>query len=114
MAVPHPQVARGLAFIKAHFNEPITLDDISQNCGMSRNGLERAFVKHLGVTPSAELRLMRIAQAKKMLTETEDKLGRIAFDCGYSNSSNLGVAFKRAVGMTPRAYRLKYAINRGG
>ena len=108
LAVPHTSVVKALGFIKEHYHQPITLEDIGQYVGMSKRGMEKAFLKHLNVSPATELRRIRLDNAKRMLTETDGKISVIARDCGYSNSSNLSFAFNRETGMAPRVYRNRY------
>ncbi len=109
LAVPHPAVVRALQFIKDNFGEPITLEDVAQSTGMSKRGIEKAFLKHLGRSPAVELRRCRLDNAKRMLAETDDKIEYIARQCGYSNSSNLSFALGRDAGLSPRAYRKEFA-----
>jgi LacI family transcriptional regulator len=109
LAIEHPAVAKAVRYIKEHFGEPITIEDIIEFTGLSKRGLEKAFEKHLGRTPASELRRIRLDEAKRLLTETKDKIDSIALDCGYSNSSNLSCAFRRDTKMSPRAYRLKFS-----
>jgi LacI family transcriptional regulator len=111
LAVPHTAVVMALKFIKDHYAEPITLEDIGEHAGMSKRGMEKAFLKHLGFSPATELRRIRLDNAKRMLTETDAKISAIAYDCGYSNSSNLSFAFNRETGMSPRTYRTRYSKN---
>lgn len=109
LAVSHPAVARAIRFIKQNYKSPITIEDIGEYAGLSKRGLEKAFLKHMNRSPAAELRRIRIDIAKSMLTETDDKIDYIALECGYSNSSNLSCAFKKDTGMSPRNYRVKYS-----
>jgi len=108
LAVPHPAVVRARQFIKTAFGNPLTLEDIAASAGMSKRGLEKAFRRHLGRTPAVELRRIRVDNAKRMLTETDEKIDTIARGCGYSNSSNLSFALNRETGMSPRAYRKEF------
>lgn len=108
LAIDHPCVVKAVQFIKSRFQEPIILDDIAASAGLSKRGLEKAFLKHLGRTPAAELRRIRLDTAKKLLTESDEKIQTIAVETGYSNSSNLSFAFNRDTGMSPKAYRRKY------
>ncbi|MBI9020631.1 MAG: DNA-binding transcriptional regulator [Verrucomicrobia bacterium] len=112
LAVPHLAVVQALKYIKEHFQEPITLEDIGTHAGMSKRGMEKAFLKHLGFSPATELRRIRLDTAKKLLTETDEKISAIAYDCGYSNSSNLSFAFNRECDMSPRTYRNRYSTRR--
>ncbi len=109
LAVEHPAVFKALRYIKAHYGEPITIDDIVDHVGLSKRGLEKAFEKHLGRTPASELRRIRLDKAKRLLTQTNDKIESIALECGYSNGSNLSCAFRRDTQLSPRAYRLKFS-----
>lgn len=108
LAVPHAAVVLALQYLKEHYHEAITIEDIGAYAGMSKRGMEKAFEKHLGCSPAGELRRIRLDNAMRMLTETDDKIAAIAHDCGYSNSSNLSFAFNRETGMSPRAYRNRY------
>jgi LacI family transcriptional regulator len=105
LAVEHPAVIKALQFTKSNFQNPITLEDVAEYAGMSKRGMEKAFQKYLGRSPAAELRRVRLDNAKRMLTETNCKIEAIAVDCGYSNSSNLSFAFNKETGMSPRTYR---------
>jgi len=109
LAIEHPAVATAVRYIKQHYGEPITIEDIIEYTGLSKRGLEKAFEKHLGRTPASELRRIRLDEAKRLLTETNDKIDSIALDCGYSNSSNLSCAFRRDTQMSPRTYRVQYS-----
>ncbi|MBL7077901.1 MAG: substrate-binding domain-containing protein [Kiritimatiellae bacterium] len=113
LAVEHPAVVKALRFTKENFHNPITLDDIAAYAGMSKRGMEKAFVKCLGRTPAVELRRIRLDSAKRMLTETNEKVETIARECGYSNSSNLSFAFNKETSMSPRAYRKHFRASRG-
>lgn len=108
LAVPHAGVAKALRLMRAAFGTPMTLDDVCEHVGMSKRGLEKAFRTHLQRSPAAELRRIRIDHAKRMLTQTDTKIEAIALDCGYCNSSNLSLAFKRDTKLSPRAYRRKF------
>ncbi|MEX0331895.1 MAG: substrate-binding domain-containing protein [Puniceicoccaceae bacterium] len=108
LAVTHPAVVNAIRFIRENFGQPITIEDICEYTGLSKRGLEKAFHKHLSRSPASELRRLRIQNAKRLLTETDDKVEYIALCCGYSNSSNLSCAFKKDTHMSPREYRQKY------
>ncbi|BCX49807.1 XylR family transcriptional regulator [Haloferula helveola] len=108
LAVPHAGVAKALRLMRAAFSTPMTLEDVCEHVGMSKRGLEKAFRTHLQRSPAAELRRIRIDHAKRMLTETDIKIEAIARECGYCNSSNLSLAFKRDTKLSPRAYRRKF------
>ena len=74
---------------------------------MSRRGMHKAFLEHLGRTPGQELQRIRIERAKKLLADTTQKIETIADDCGYQSINSFCVAFKRATGMSAKKFRDK-------
>jgi transcriptional regulator GlxA family with amidase domain len=72
---------------------------------MSRRGLHKAFLEHLGRTPGQELHRVRIELAKRLLTESSHKMEVLAGMCGYQSANSFCVAFKQSTGMSPKQYR---------
>jgi LacI family transcriptional regulator len=105
LAVNHKGVARSLRFIWEHSHEPISVKDLVSVAAMSRRGLHKAFLEHLGRTPGQELQRVRIDRAKRLLAESSHKLEVLAEMCGYQSANSFCVAFKRATGMSPKQYR---------
>lgn len=105
LAVNHKGVARSLRFIWDHSHEPISVKDLVGVAAMSRRGLHKAFLEHLGRTPGAELHRVRIERAKKLLGEPGHKMETLAGMCGYQSANSFCVAFKQATGMSPKQYR---------
>lgn len=112
MSVNHPQVAKGLRFIWNHFREPIDVDAVAFHAGMSRRGLHQAFLEHIGRTPGQAIRSARIDLAKKLLSETTDKIETIAELCGYGSMNNFFIAFKTSVHVSPAVFRERVHRNR--
>ena len=107
LTIKHQGVARSLRFIWDHGHEPICIKDLVGVSAMSRRGLHKAFLEHLGRTPGQELQRVRIDRAKKFLTKTDQKVETIAHDCGYQSINSFCVAFKRATGMSAKKFREK-------
>ncbi|MEM9079208.1 MAG: substrate-binding domain-containing protein [Verrucomicrobiota bacterium] len=108
LAVSHPKVAEALQIMRANFGNGLTLEQVSEAVKMSKRGLEKAFQKHLSRSPATELRRIRLDHAKRMLAQTDTKIESIALECGYCNSSNLSLAFKKDTQLSPREYRQKF------
>jgi len=105
LTIKHQGVAKSLRYIWEHGHEPICIKDLVGVAGMSRRGLHKAFLEHLQRTPGQELQRVRIEQAKKFLSKTNQKVETIAHDCGYQSINSFCVAFKRATGMSAKKYR---------
>lgn len=105
IAVDHPRVASALRMIRENFAENIGVPEIAKAAGLSRQGLNKAFLHYLGRTPGAELRRVRIERARTLLISTEEKLEHIARAVGYASANSLCLAFSREVGISPDRYR---------
>jgi LacI family transcriptional regulator len=107
LTIRHQGVARSLNYIWEHGHKPICIKDLVSVAAMSRRGLHKAFLEHIGRTPGQELQRVRIERAKKLLTTTSQKVETIAHDCGYQSINSFCVAFKRTTGMSAKTFREK-------
>ncbi len=105
LAVNHKGVANSLRFIWEHCHEMIGVEDLVGVAAMSRRGLHKAFMEHLGRTPGQELQRVRIERAKRLLRESGYKLEVLSNMCGYQSANSFCIAFKQATGMSPKQYR---------
>lgn len=104
-AVNHEGLAKALRFISLHFSDNIDIEAVARNAGMSRRGLHQAFNEHLGRTPGEHLRATRMEFAKKLLSETSNKVEEVARRSGYPSLNSFFIAFKRFCGSPPAEYR---------
>jgi LacI family transcriptional regulator len=79
--------------------------DVAEKFGVSRAILETRFRKELKKSPNDFIREYQVKHVKKLLTETDLKLDRIAHLTGFTHPEYMSVLFKRVVGITPGAYR---------
>lgn len=105
LAITHDGLARALRFIGAHFTEDIGIGEIAQSARMCRRGIHYAFIRELRRTPAEHLLGVRLEEAKRLMTETEEKLEGIAERCGCKTARNLHRCFVRKFAVAPRAWR---------
>ena len=98
-----------LSYINAHLQEPLTLDQIAEACHISKYHLCHQFKEQVNMTVMQYITEQRITMAKIALLETDKSISVIAAENGYSNFSHFCRAFRQAEGITPAAYRKKYA-----
>jgi LacI family transcriptional regulator len=77
---------------------------------LSRRVLERQFTHYLGRSPHAEILRVRLGRVKQLLVETDLSVEAIAHLAGFEHPEYLSVAFKREVGLRPRAYRVQHDV----
>lgn len=74
--------------------------------GMSESAFYRAFRSLYGDSPARYLRRRRLERAAVSLVTTDQPIGHIALEAGYSKPGKFSAAFARELGMGPREYRM--------
>lgn len=92
-------------YLKAHYKDKITLQDLSDQFYISRYYLSHSFKKATGLTIMTYVQNLRIIEAQKQLRETNNKITDIAQSVGFPNVSAFGKTFKSITEMSPNQYR---------
>lgn len=119
LAFPDHEVARLVRYVRDHACGGLTVARMARALGTSRRTLERAFARHLGHSPSDEIRHVRLMRVRQLLGDTDAGLDTIARLAGFSYTESMRRAFKAEFGMSPKVYRSKQrargqADRRGG
>ena len=91
--------------IRKHKFEKLTLDQLAEDCRMSRSSFEKKFRQAFGVSPGRYLLDLKLAAAETMLRESRDSCAQIAEKCGFSNPFLFSRLFSKRYGIPPRDYR---------
>ncbi|MFP8944418.1 GlxA family transcriptional regulator [Streptomyces fenghuangensis] len=92
--------------------EPLTLELLARQAGVSPRTFSRRFAEDTGCTPMRWVMRARIDTARELLERSELSVERIAADVGLGTGANLRLHFRRVLGTTPSEYRRTFA--RGG
>jgi len=96
---------RVLAWLQGHYHEPATLRDAARAVGASVSAIAHRLPTETGKSYS-RLRLeLRIAEAKRLLAETDMGISEIAETCGFSDQSHFTRCFRTEVNLTPGRFR---------
>lgn len=96
---------RMLEFIRTHYQERITLDEIAAAGGVCRSKCCRIFRRYLGHTPNDYLNSFRLEKGMELLKSTDMTITEIAGACGFGSASYFTEMFTKQKGCSPRAYR---------
>ena len=98
-----------LAFMEHNFHRDISREEISRAAHLSPSHLSHLFKAHVGQGLRERLNHLRVARAAELLVRTENPLSQIALDCGFKEQSYFTKVFRRQMGFTPKAYRMRNA-----
>ena len=104
-AVRSPQIARALGRIHEAPERAWTLEELSQEAGLSRAAFARIFNASVGEPPHSYLTRWRMGIAAQLLEDTDLRLAEIAPRVGYRSEFSFSRAFKLARGVSPIQYR---------
>lgn len=88
-------------FISEHFSEPINVDDIAREIGMSKFHFFRLFKQVFNKSPYQYLMHKRLENALILIKKGNTSISEIAMDTGFSDIHAFSKAFKNAYGMSP-------------
>ncbi len=98
------EIERACEFIRQHFQERISLDQICRYAGLSKSTMLRAFTRSKGITPYRYLETIRINEAKALLQKGVLPV-EAAMRTGFSDQSHFTNYFTSFIGLAPGAYR---------
>ncbi|XHS76887.1 GlxA family transcriptional regulator [Burkholderiaceae bacterium UC74_6] len=96
-------------WIAAHYAQPAPVEAMAQRAGLTRRTLARRFRAATGQLPMDYVHALRIEQAKRIIERQAASIDEVASEVGYEDPTFFRRLFKREVGLTPAAYRRKFA-----
>lgn len=94
-----------ISYLKNHFAEKISSDDIAKHCHSNFDYLNRKFKQNLGKTIFQYLNEYRIEVSKIMLDSGLYNTSQIADKCGFCNEFYFSKVFKKQVGTSPSIFK---------
>lgn len=93
------------AYLKEHYREELSLEQLASVFGYSTAYLSRMFVKYAGIHYKEYLQSVRLEHAVRDLIETDRPIGEIALEHGFPNSKSFSKLFQKLYGELPKEYR---------
>lgn len=108
---PRALIARSVEYIRRHYAEPLTVEDLLAEMPVSRSYFMRLFRQYMGMAPYGYLLSYRITRAKELLVLTDLPVGEIARRAGFGSESNFSYRFLAMTGQSPTQYRSRAMTN---
>ena len=105
LGVEDADIRKALRAIQARGCTELSAAEVATTVGVPRRLLDRKFQRALGCTIHDELQRTKVAEAKRLLAETDHKLIVVSVRSGFAHAPQLCNVFKAIVGMSPMQYR---------
>ncbi len=92
-------------YIQDHYQNPITLSEISDVASMTEQSFSRWFRQTSGLTFVDYLMQLRTTVASNLLVNTNKAMTEVAAESGFNSSSSFNRAFLKIKGCSPREFR---------
>lgn len=98
------------AYMQAHLDEPLTLDQLAEAFGYERFHFAKTYRRLTGRAPLTHFLHLKMERAARLLDGGELRVGEVARVLGYDDAHYFSRQFRRLMGVAPSEYR---ALKRG-
>lgn len=96
-------ISKVVAYVRAHLNEALSVDDLAKRAGMSRAVFHRRFKAVTRFPPLQFIKALRLSHAAMQIAGGE-AVGQAADAVGYASASQFSREFRRQFGASPRQW----------
>jgi transcriptional regulator GlxA family with amidase domain len=97
------------AWMADHLADDLSVPALAARACMSERNFARAFKAETGMTPAVYVEALRVECARLALESGADSIDVVARRCGFGTVETLRRAFARRLGVSPGAYRDRFA-----
>jgi transcriptional regulator GlxA family with amidase domain len=109
----HPKLRRLTEVLDSQLERRVDVRELARTSGLSARQVHRLFKAHMGISPQAYHRQLRLQRAREMLRQTDLTVLEIAMASGFSSSSDFSRVYRRAFHQSPHQDRATiYALDR--
>ncbi len=101
----HFQVKLLADHLEMNLSRKVTVMELAEIAGLSRDYFVRAFSRSFGEPPHRYLVHRRLELAERLLTESQLSIADIAYECGFSSQSHLTATMRKHRMRTPMEMR---------
>jgi AraC family transcriptional regulator, exoenzyme S synthesis regulatory protein ExsA len=92
--------------VEAHLYTEFSIEKLSLLTNVSVSSFKREFTNIFNDSPAHYFKHKKLERAAELLAATSQRIGDIAFDCGFSDLSHFSKSFQEKHGISPSQFRL--------
>ena len=109
---PGRTISATLDWARRNLHRRIGVAALAAQSAMSGRSFFRHFEAATGTSPLAWLRQARLLRARELLEGTALSIADVARQCGFDSPETFRASFRRALGISPAAYRSRFKSSR--
>ena len=113
LAIEDPDMAQAARLIRQQACRRLRVAQVADALGLSRRVFEQRFRAALQRNPKEEIVRVQMERAKMLLSGTIMPVSLVAKESGFTSLAYFSRAFRRQIGLTPRAYRKRHHLSGG-
>ncbi|CUU52515.1 putative HTH-type transcriptional regulator [Actinobacillus pleuropneumoniae] len=96
------RIAQTAFWIEQHLSEPLRVDDLAKQAGMSVSGFHSHFKKMTNMSPLQYQKSHSLLAAQRLIQAKQSNIASVAFQVGYESPSQFSREYKRHFGVSPK------------
>lgn len=97
-----------IRWIEQNLALDLTVELMAERLAMSPRNFARRFVEKMQMAPAKYVERMRVDEARRLLTDSELTLARVAERCGFGSVETMRQAFRRHLNVAPADFRARF------
>ncbi len=96
-----PRIARAVGHLRQNFDQPLRIENIAQELGMSVSGLRHHFKAVTAMSPLQFQKRLRLQEARRLMLGEDLDAASAAYRVGYHDASHFNREYKSLFGVPP-------------
>jgi AraC-like DNA-binding protein len=95
------RIARAIEWLRQEFDQPLRIDDIAQELGMSVSSFHHHFKAVTAMSPLQFQKQIRLQEARRLMLGEDLDAASAGYRVGYNDASHFNREYKRLFGLPP-------------
>jgi AraC-like DNA-binding protein len=96
-----PSIARAVELLRQDFDQPLHIEDLAHELGMSVSGLHHHFKAVTALSPLQFQKRLRLHEARRLMLSEDLDAASAAYRVGYRDASHFNREYKSLFGVPP-------------